>query len=832
MKKYTLLLVGIAFVFGLFAINANLASAKDCAPGDLFNSTTGQRCTTTSTDASAYSSLKIGSRGELVRAFQQMLKDNGFLYGRVDGIYGRITDSAAKNYYKKYPPVLPIEPPCPLTANADGTITHVCPPTSGAPVISGVSGPQSLNVNQQGTWTVSAYDKNGGNLSYAVTWGDEMYALSPSQSQTTRTSEQSATFTHTYATAGIYKVIFTVTSENTIYCIKAPCPTNGGTATASLTVNVGNVTPPNNSVIKVLSPNGKETWTKGTTQMIKWQDSSVPNCPVGSDCYSVLKYYDITLKPTCVEACITLYRPDYTIATNVTGSSYAWSVGQVTSTDALPNGAYLMQVCETGTSNCDSSDRYFTIVSGTTNQVPNIISILPAGCNTNMGFSFTTGLPCSNPRVSASLGETVRVYGSNFDSSNYLYTYSSLTGDYITIPITIISSSLFSFVVPSNAGTGTHGITLKDYDNSSFAGTTASLSFFSGTTDQAPKITLILPAGCNSNMGFSSTTGLPCSTPRTSANFGETVNVFGSNFDSSNYLYTYSSLTGDYIAIPVNIISSTLFSFVVPSNAGSGTHGITLKDNDDTSFAGTTASLTFVATTTTQAPSLSYLSPTSGVTGTQVTLYGSGFTATGNKIKFGNSNSESNPNYNVSSNGTSITFTVPSTYYFACWDSVPACKIVAQMLAPGVYPVSVTNANGTSNTVNFTVTSETVAETKTPNIYYLSPAFGAVGTQVTIYGTNFSNTCTSTGSDYCRVTLLPNTIKFGSKVISSASYSDNGNTLSFVVPAELTGGGECSTFNGITTCTPAYVIKVTPGAYPVVVTNTNGTSNTVYFTVN
>ena len=39
-------------------------------------------------------------------------------------------------------------------------------------VISSVSGLQSLNVNQTGTWKVNASSSNGGTLSYSVDWGD------------------------------------------------------------------------------------------------------------------------------------------------------------------------------------------------------------------------------------------------------------------------------------------------------------------------------------------------------------------------------------------------------------------------------------------------------------------------------------------------------------------------------------------------------------------------------------------------------------------------------------------------------------------------------------
>src|SRR3989339_621172 len=52
--------------------------------------------------------------------------------------------------------------------------------------------------------------------------------------------------------------------------------------------------------ITVLSPNGGETWTKGTTQTIKWQDPvPVPSCIVGGPCITPLppRYYDITLVP-------------------------------------------------------------------------------------------------------------------------------------------------------------------------------------------------------------------------------------------------------------------------------------------------------------------------------------------------------------------------------------------------------------------------------------------------------------------------------------------------------------------------------------------------------
>ena len=100
-------------------------------------------------------------------------------------------------------------------------------------------------------------------------------------------------------------------------------------------------------------------------------------------------------------------------------------------------------------------------------------------------------------------------------------------------------------------------------------------------------------------------------------------------------------------------------------------------------------------------PSVSFLSPSSGRVGSSVTIYGSGFGTSWNTVYFG-----SNLVTNVySMNGTSMTFNVPFYTNPACLYSNPACAMPQTQITPGVYPVSVYNAYGTSNAVNFTVTS-------------------------------------------------------------------------------------------------------------------------------
>lgn len=113
--------------------------------------------------------------------------------------------------------------------SSDDYFTITIPSTSG-PTISGVSGPQTLNVGQQGTWAVKASSPAGGNLSYSVVWGDEVALAAQATASLVPVAQQTATFTHSYAQAGAYTPVFTVTADN------------GQNAKTSLGVNVGGAT--------------------------------------------------------------------------------------------------------------------------------------------------------------------------------------------------------------------------------------------------------------------------------------------------------------------------------------------------------------------------------------------------------------------------------------------------------------------------------------------------------------------------------------------------------------------------------------------------------------
>ncbi|MES3005558.1 MAG: IPT/TIG domain-containing protein [Patescibacteria group bacterium] len=113
----------------------------------------------------------------------------------------------------------------------------------------------------------------------------------------------------------------------------------------------------------------------------------------------------------------------------------------------------------------------------------------------------------------------------------------------------------------------------------------------------------------------------------------------------------------------------------------------------------------------TSAPTITSISPNSGPFGTLVTIYGRDFSLTNNSVNFANVNTVSTniPSYN----GTYIQFVIPAS---ACPANNFACALIG--LAPGQYPISVSTAYGTSNSLTFTATN--------PNGQYLPPTVSGI----------------------------------------------------------------------------------------------------------
>ena len=149
--------------------------------------------------------------------------------------------------------------------------SSVCVPdtvTSGAPVVTGVDGPASLNVGQQGTWTVHASVPNnpGAQIRYAVVWGDEApYALLQAFASDLSSLTTSSTFTHIYSAAGTFRPTFTVSND-------------AGSAQTSSSVSVGNGGAC--AMYALVCPVGQHDQVDTACNHTCVNDKIVPSCPL------------------------------------------------------------------------------------------------------------------------------------------------------------------------------------------------------------------------------------------------------------------------------------------------------------------------------------------------------------------------------------------------------------------------------------------------------------------------------------------------------------------------------------------------------------------------
>lgn len=234
------------------------------------------------------------------------------------------------------------------TKDYRGCVTGYSCPTYGygtTPTISSFSGPTTLNLGQQGTWSVAASDPNNQQLTYSILWGDEAsygtYTLAaPGYAQTV--VSQGTTYTHTYSMPGTYTV--RITAKNVA----------GYTSTATATVVVGSYY--GNTSLRVTAPTASQTLYTGTTLPISWTDVNT---------YFAAQRYDIRVVPV-TSTCAGTPCPTTTyIATGVYGQYYSWGVP----TGFTP-GVYYVEVCPAGSTTCSRSDAQVSILTNATSYYP------------------------------------------------------------------------------------------------------------------------------------------------------------------------------------------------------------------------------------------------------------------------------------------------------------------------------------------------------------------------------------------------------------------------------------------------------------------------------
>ena len=417
MKKY----IGILILGFLFVPVFSFAQQT----GDVDPNAGASTCVTIVNNM-RYKDRDISKNGE-VSALQDFLQSNGYLNSEPTGYLGLLTVKAVKNFQKSNN-ITPTGYVGPITlakindSICNGTdVSSVTPPpavsvsTTIMPSKISVTPPtisqQTLPAGCASTSapSITVLSPNGGELytggqQFTVKWkscnipsstllevnifgGNVMGFLAPNG--TSNDGEETFKVGSDWSPASDYKITVGTPLYGFDNSALAVSDTSNNPFTISATTGA--------SLITILSPNGGETWSSGSKQVIKWQDAIATSvCPVntssGATCVTPLPtYYDINLipysAPCTSDHCpmIAVHAP-YLIAQKTTGNSFGWFVGTSvmgigTGDAVIPDGSYTMQICRTGTDTCDSSDNTFTISSVITG-TPSITVLSPNGGET------------------------------------------------------------------------------------------------------------------------------------------------------------------------------------------------------------------------------------------------------------------------------------------------------------------------------------------------------------------------------------------------------------------------------------------------------------------
>ena len=459
------------------------------------------------------------------------------------------------------------------------------------------------------------------------------------------------------------------------------------------------------------------------------------------------------------------------------------------------------------------------------------VTVTSSGVTTN-GVTFTVTAPPTLTSISPTGGVQgsnvpVTLTGTNFAANATV----NVSGSGVTVSNVVVVSATqitATFGIAANATVGGDTVTVT-----SSGVTTSGVTF---TVTATPTLTSISPT--NGVQG----TNVPVTLTGTNFAANATVNVSGSGVTVSNV-----------IVVSATQITAT---FGIAANATVGGDTVTVM-----SSGVTTNGVTFTVTAT---PTLTSISPTNGVQGTNVpvTLTGTNFTA--------------NATVNVSGSGVTV-----SNVVVVSATQVTATFGIAANATVGGDTVTVTSSGVTTNGVTFTVTAA-------PTLTSISPTSGAQGSNVpvTLTGTNFAANATVnvsgsgvTVSNVVVVSATQITATFAIAAnaglsgytvsVTSAGVTTNGVTFTVTasmvpvlsslspasggagnsVPVTLTGanfiaGATLSSTNSSlsfsnvnvvsgTQITATFTIasNATPGSAPVMVNTSYGTSNAVGFTI-
>ena len=347
-----------------------------------------------------------------------------------------------------------------------------------------------------------------------------------------------------------------------------------------------------------------------------------------------------------------------------------------------------------------------------------------SGVNSN-GVNFTVvaapSITSLSP-TSAAVGASVTITGTNFGSAQGT---GNVTFNNTAATITSWTATSIVTTVPTGAATGNVVLNASGVNSNG-------VNFI---VVAAPNITSLSPS---------------------SGAFGTSATITGTNFGSTQ---GNGTVTFNNIAAAITSWSATSIVVTVPTGATTGNVVVNASGVNSNG-----ATFTVVAV-----PSITSLSPTTGVTGTSVTIAGT---------NFGSAQGAST----VTFNGISA---IP-----ASWNASSIVVPVPTAATSG--SVVVTVSGMPSNGVSFAVLP-------TPGISNLTPTAGQVGTVVTITGTNFGS---SQGQS---------TVEFNGTAATPTNWS--ASSIAAPVPAGATSGAIAVTVAGQTAYSSFFTLGTLPAGW-------------------
>jgi hypothetical protein len=291
--------------------------------------------------------------------------------------------------------------------------------------------------------------------------------------------------------------------------------------------------------------------------------------------------------------------------------------------------------------------------------------VTPSGSSQVNGFTFIAAPPApsitSFTPANAGAGTTVTITGTNFSGASAVR-----FGAFAAASFVVQSATRITAVVATDGGSGAVSVVS--------AGGTATRNGFT-FIPPAPTITSIAPA---------------------SARVGDSVVITGTNLGTALSVEFGTGTT--FGAASFTVISNSRVVARVPANAVSGSVRVTTLAGQ-----GSYAGFVFLAP-----PTLSALSPTSGGSGSTITLTGTGFTG-----------------------ATAVTIGGVAASSFTVLNDTQITAVLSSATVSGA--VLVTTPNGSASRAGFTFLPA-------PTLSAFSPSAAALGGTVTITGTGFTGT--------------------------------------------------------------------------------------------